>query len=131
MPSLDPKLQPEAFLVWRFRAIDELLFLGDGVAARASFLQAADWAEKAVVGSADGDDLRWVANLSRQTAAFLAQNPASLPARRSAWKSILALARDRKAEARAVLELRALGEEATFVPGQGWQFRRLNPGGAS
>ncbi len=125
LPFLDPKLQPNAFLVWRFRGIDELLFLGDGEAARQSFAQAAAWAEIAAARAANPEDLRLVAQLSRQTAAFLAENPASLPARRGAWQSVLALARDRKTVARAVLELRALGVEATLVPEKGWQFRPL------
>ncbi|HAN45910.1 MAG TPA: hypothetical protein DCQ32_05095 [Cyanobacteria bacterium UBA8156] len=125
LPFLDPKLQPNAFLVWRFRGIDELLFLGDGSAARQSFAQAAEWAEIAAERAANPEDLRLGAQVSRQTAAFLAENPASLPARRGAWKSVLALARDRKTVERAVLELRALGTEATFVPGEGWRFRRL------
>lgn len=122
---LDPTLQPLAFVVWRLRAIDELLFLGDGEAARQSFAQAAVWADIAAARAKDPEEFRLVARLSRQTAAFLAENPASLPARRGAWQSVLALARDRKTVERAVLELRALGTEATFVPGEGWQFRVL------
>ncbi len=125
LPFLDPKRQPNAFLVWRFRGIDELLFLGDGKAARRSFLRAAEWAETAAARAANPEDLRLGAQLSRQTAAFLAENPDSLPARRGAWRSVLALARDRKTIDRVVQELRALGEEATFVPGEGWQFRPL------
>ncbi|MDX1976805.1 MAG: hypothetical protein SFT94_03950 [Pseudanabaenaceae cyanobacterium bins.68] len=111
---LQPELQPLAYTVWRFKGIDQLLFLGDTAAARQSFLTAAEWAERATFR---GDELPGIENAaarSRETAAFLATNPDSRSARINGWALVLSSAADQKTRAVAIAELDKLGIRVEF-----------------
>jgi hypothetical protein len=83
-----------------------LLFLGQGEAAKQSFLTAALWADQSPEPEAAA-----VAQASRQTAAFLSQNPASRAAQISAWIQVLNLAVDERVQRRAIERIQALGGE--------------------
>ncbi|MGB7444685.1 MAG: hypothetical protein WA919_26760, partial [Coleofasciculaceae cyanobacterium] len=44
LKSMSPQTPDKSYYVWRYKGIDELLFLGDGQAAQQSFAKAAEWA---------------------------------------------------------------------------------------
>lgn len=120
LPRLGPKLPDRAYYIWRYKAIDELLFLGDSEAARQSFLKAAEWA--ATYDDAEGQS---IAASSAQTAEYLKTNPDSKAAQISAWTMVLANALDEGAQAVAVQRMQALG--ATLEPTSDGRFRIVLP----
>ena len=95
---------PRAYYVWRYKAIDELLFVGDTQAAQKSYETAADWAEQ----SSD-PEAALVAQLSRKTARFLMTDPNSKPAQINAWSQILVRAIDENIRQEAIAQIEALG----------------------
>ncbi|MDX2255543.1 MAG: hypothetical protein NW214_08520 [Pseudanabaenaceae cyanobacterium bins.39] len=112
LSSLDPKVQPDSYLIWRYKAIDQLLFLGDDKGARESYLKAADWAEQAIkLGTVSHreDGLKTVAELSRQSAQWLEQDRDLSKARIAAWSFVLQNAVDQKTVAIIAKELDRLG----------------------
>ncbi|MEM9264985.1 MAG: hypothetical protein AAGA46_05635 [Cyanobacteria bacterium P01_F01_bin.13] len=104
LASMRPNLPPRSYYVWRFKAIDELLFLGDGKAAKQSYEKSAEWAQQ----SSD-EEAPLVAELSSKTAQFLAKNPVSRAAQISAWAQVLVAARDEETEKIATERIEALG----------------------
>ncbi len=104
LKRLTPTTPEKAFYIWRYKAIDELLFLGDTDAAKESFLTAADWAD--VYQDEEG---RSIAATSRQTAAFLETNPSSRAAQISAWTMVLSSAQDEATREVAIQRIEALG----------------------
>ncbi len=120
---LIPEILPYAYTVWRQRAIDELLFLGDTQAARRSFLKAAEWVERATFGPDALEETKTVAQTSRATAEFLRTNPDSTPARIGAWVLVLSTAVDRKTTQIAIAELDKLGIAVVFEAGKGYSLR--------
>ena len=114
LESLTPITPPNSYLVWRFKAIDELLFLGDGKAAKKSFEKAAEWARQ----SSD-EQAPLIAEISTETAQFLAKNPVSRAAQMSAWAQVLVAAKDKQTEEIATERIEALG--GTIVVNEGGQ----------
>lgn len=106
--SLQPDAPEGSYYALRVLAIDQLLFLGDPQAAQRSFETAAEWAE--------GQGNRNAANLSRQTAAFLANNPNSKSAQVAAWAMILTTAPDPGARQTAIDRIRELGGQIIENP---------------
>jgi hypothetical protein len=100
---MTPTIPKNSYFVWRNKAIDQLLFIGDSEGARQSFEIAADWAEQ-------NNDLN-MAQLSRQTAAFLAQNPSSREAQINSWVQIATYAVDDITFDLAIERLEGLGAE--------------------
>ena len=102
--ALSPQIDDAAFQVWRLKALDQLLLLGDIPGAINSFERAADWTK--------GTSYAEVEPILRGTANFLRTDPNSKPVRVLAWGSIyeqaLALG-DKQTEARARQEILALG----------------------
>lgn len=96
----------DSFYVWRYKGVDELLFLGDSKAAEQSFETAAEWARESNLPESDS-----MASLSQQTADFLKQNPNSKAAQIGAWGSILSTAVDDEARNRAIENIQKLGGE--------------------
>jgi hypothetical protein len=111
--SMTPETPERGYLVWRYKGIDQLLFLGDGPGARQSFETAAAWADQSTDPQAPS-----VAEVSRQTAAFLAQNPASRAAQISAWIQVINYTNDEQTQRIAVERIEALGGEILAL-GQG------------
>ncbi|MCG8362917.1 MAG: hypothetical protein MJA27_06240 [Pseudanabaenales cyanobacterium] len=101
---LQPDSPPDSFFVWRYKGVEELLFLADSQAAQHSFESAADWASQS--SHPQGPEL---AEASRQTAQFLARNPRSKKAQINAWQSILANAFDDPTRQLAISRIEALG----------------------
>jgi hypothetical protein len=111
LKSLSPQGPPQSYYVWRYKATDELLFLGDAQAARKSYEKAAEWAS---VHS--DEESKNIARISRQTAGFLARNPVSKRAQVSAWAMVLNNATDDRTRELAISRIAALGGEVSFTP---------------
>lgn len=111
LASMTPQVPPQSYYAWRFKGIDELLFLGDSQAAKKSFEMTAAWASTyADIQSQE------VAAFSRRTAAFLAKNPNSKSAQIGAWSLILSTALDNRTRLRAIERIRALGGDVVITP---------------
>jgi len=109
LEQLTPTLPPDSFYIWRYRGVDELLYLGDGVAAQTSFQAAADWARQS-----PHPDAEFIAANSQGTADFLALNPVSKQAQANAWLSVLANAFDDATRQRAIDRIEELGGTVTI-----------------
>lgn len=117
--ALSPQINPKAFMLWRFKGLDELLLLGDIPAAIHSYEMAAQW----TLGTPEA----YLAPIFQQTADFLKQDPNSVPARFQSWLEVYAQAsslNDRQTQQRAEEALLDLGAtkqvnekgETYFVP---------------
>ncbi|AFY33537.1 hypothetical protein [Calothrix sp. PCC 7507] len=104
LKSLSPKIPEKSYYIWRYKGIDELLFLGNSPAAQKSFETAATWAS----GYSD-EESKNIVDISQKTANFLSQNPDSKYARISTWAMILNNKIDEKTRKRAISEIEALG----------------------
>ncbi len=109
LPFISPEIQYDAYTVWRRRAIDELLFLGDIAAARRSYLKAAEYADRANFPADALAETKFVAESSRESAEFLSKDPNSKSARIAAWGAVLTAAVDQNTFQIAVDELDKLG----------------------
>lgn len=99
--ALTPQVHPRAFLVWRFKALDQLLLVGDVKGAIHSLEMAAKWAK----GTPDEE----YAKFYQQTADFLKTDPNSTFIRFMAWNDVYHQAADKKVKARAKQEILKLG----------------------
>lgn len=104
LKHLGPQQPADSYYIWRYKGTDELLFLGDGKAAQQSYATAADWASQSSYPGA-----QQTAQVSQQTAQYLASNPTSKLAQINAWASILTTALDEATQQRAVEHIRDLG----------------------
>jgi hypothetical protein len=111
LQSLSPGVPKRSYFVWRFKGIDELLFLGDTTAAENSFATAAAWASKFT-----DEQSQSVAAISQRTAEFLRENPDSKNAQISAWTMVLNSQSDERTRARAIREIEALGAKIVSTP---------------
>lgn len=107
--SLSPDMENYPFMVLAYKAVDEILFLGDLKAAKNSYTKAAQWAEKS--NNETGDK---VAKLYRNTAKFLATNPDPTITQVSGWMMILERNNDPKVRKYAVQKIEELGGEVTI-----------------
>ena len=97
LKSLNPDQQPSAYTVWRYKATDQLLFLGDGKGARDSYLQAAAWGDRASLsGKKLVEDPKLVAEFSRQSAKWLEEDRDLTKAQIAAWSMVLKNVVDKK-----------------------------------
>lgn len=104
LQHMTPTVPDDSFYLWRYKAVDQLLFLGDGEAAQQSFQTAADWALQS-----SHADAPFIAENSQRTANFLATNPDSRFAQINSWFTILANAFDDETRQRAIERIEALG----------------------
>lgn len=111
LPLLSPTVPSRAYFIWRWKAIDELLFLGEIDAAQESFEMAAEWASVY-----DDEEGRAIANISRQSAEFLEADPDNKLVRINAWSSVFYNAVDDETRQRVIGELEALGAEVSISP---------------
>jgi tetratricopeptide (TPR) repeat protein len=97
LKSLDPDRQPNAYTIWRYKATDQLLFLGDAKGARESYLKAAEWADKASLSDEELVETHKIsADLSRQSAQWLKEARDLTKAQIGAWSLVLQNATDKK-----------------------------------
>jgi len=108
LQSLRPTAPVGSYYAWRQLAIDQLLFLGDGESAKRSFETAAQWA------TLQGDTN--IAQLSQQTANFLANNPTSKSAQIGAWSMVLTGVPDDRTRQTAIRRIEALGGKIVQTP---------------
>ncbi len=104
LARLSPKTPDQAYFIWRYKAIDELLFVGDSQAAQQSFEMAAEWASQY-----NDPQSQAIARSSRQTADFLETNPDSLAAQVSAWTMVYYNAFDANTQQLAISRIESLG----------------------
>jgi hypothetical protein len=104
LEQMTPTFPNDSFYLWRYKGVDQLLFLGDGVAAQQSFQSASDWARQS-----SHPDAALIAKSSQQTANFLANNPNSRLAQINAWLSVLGNAFDDATRQRTIERIEALG----------------------
>ena len=109
LERLTPTQPEDSFYIWRYRGVDELLYLGDGKAAQKSFQTAAEWARQS-----PHPDAPFMADNSQRTADFLANNPLSKQAQVNAWASVLANAFDDATRQTAIDRIEALGGQVTI-----------------
>jgi hypothetical protein len=109
LKSISPKYFPLAYLIWTYKATDQILFLGDIKAAKKSYETGAEWAE------ARGDDFgKKAAVRPRETAKFLGTNPNPTKARIYAWMQIFSDAKDQKTRLHALQQVQSLGAQILF-----------------
>jgi hypothetical protein len=112
LQALSPKTYSpnyDAYYLWIYKGMDEMLFLGDNEAAKKSYEMAVKWAEI----YNDEESLR-VAKRVRQSIEFLSKNPNSKVARIGVWSLVLSSSSDQKTVQRAVEGIRALGGDVTI-----------------
>jgi hypothetical protein len=118
--SLGPDRPPGSYYALRQLGIDQLLFLNDAAGARRSFETAAEWARAATTEDSDR-----VADLSQQTADFLANNPDSKFAQIAAWTMVLTTAPDDVTRQTAAQRIEAIGGQ--IVQGEDGSFSIVPP----
>ncbi|XFA72436.1 hypothetical protein RYO59_000661 [Thermosynechococcaceae cyanobacterium Okahandja] len=118
LTHLDPHYQLTAYLVWVFRAMDELLFLGRGLDAAQSYDRAADWAEL----QADAN-IRDAAPYYRSLAQTLRNDPDSRMAQMNAWIWALVNAVSDRSRETAIKNIERLGGKVSRLPDGSWQIR--------
>lgn len=109
---LKPQTPPQSYYVWRYKGIDELLFLGDGKSAQHSFEMAAEWAS-----FYDDAESKSVAAISHRTAQFLSRKPDSKIAQVNAWSMVLSNAvksNDKPSAQLAISRIQALGGQVSI-----------------
>jgi hypothetical protein len=111
LKSLNPWVPQNSYYIWRYKGIDELLFLGDTQAAKKSFTNSSQWASEH-----SDKESQQVASISAQTAEFLKTNPQSKYAQISAWAMVLSHQTDQKTEERAIRAILALGGKVISTP---------------
>lgn len=104
--SLSPDMENYPFMVLAYKAVDEILFLGDLEAAKNSYTKAAQWAEKS-----DDEIGDKVAKSYRNTVKFLATNPDPTITQVSGWSMILERNDDPKIRKYVIQKIRELGGE--------------------
>ncbi|MCC5618334.1 hypothetical protein LC605_25275 [Nostoc sp. CHAB 5836] len=111
LKSLSPWVPEKSYYVWRYKGVDELLFLGNAKAAQQSFTMAANWARN----FSDAES-QLIANTSQRTAEFLSRNPNSKYAQISTWSIVLNNHVDQRTQKRAIREIEALGGKVITTP---------------
>ncbi|MBD2495502.1 hypothetical protein [Nostoc sp. FACHB-280] len=109
--SITPQVPEKSYHIWRYKGIDELLFLGNDQAAQHSFGMAAQWAN-----NYSDPESKYIAQNSYQTALFLSHNPDSRYARIATWAMILSNGTDEKTRKRVIKEIEALGGKVISTP---------------
>lgn len=104
LQSLSPDINAEAYYLWIYKGIDEMMFLGDNESAKKSYMKASLWAEQS-----DHPNAKISAANTRQTAQFLEDDPDSVVAQIGAWTMVLSSTPDIKTKQRAIKQIQALG----------------------
>lgn len=99
------------YYLWFYKAIDQLLFLGDPQGAKHSYQMAINWAKE----TGDVHSPQLITRI-QEMIKFLDKNPKSKVAQIGAWAAVLANSMDEKSVKRVVKEIRALGGEVIQTP---------------
>jgi hypothetical protein len=111
LASITPQSSPDSYFLWIYKAIDELLFLGDSKAAKASYDNGIEWASYY-----DDDRSKAVAARMKVMSNFLANNPDSVEAQIGSWFQLLTNAKDDLTRQRAMNNIEKLGGKIEFTP---------------
>lgn len=111
LKSMSPQTPSKSYYIWRYKGIDELLFLGDAKAAKQSFEKAAEWAS-----TYPDEESQYIAGLSRKTAEFLSRNPNSKLAQVNAWAMVLSNTADARTRKIAISRIESLGGKVIVTP---------------
>lgn len=111
LKSLSPKVPLNAYYIWRYKAVDELLFLGDSQNAKESFKKASEWASLYT-----DEESQSLTKIFARTAQFLENNPDSKYAQFSAWIMVLNAAYDVETRQRAIRAIENLGGKVILTP---------------
>lgn len=111
----------DSYYIWRYKGIDELLFLNDGQAAQKSFEKAAEWAAES-----NDENSQLMASLSKQTAIHLASDSGSTQAKISAWSSILTTTLNDETRIKAIRQIRKLGGDVVLSSNGQFQIKYAN-----
>ena len=104
------KLSPDindAYFVWLYKGVDELLFLGDITAAKKSYQMAGDWAK--IAGN------EFIEKSARGTVKFLETNPDSRAPRVGAWMLVWISSQDEETRKLAKENIEKLGGKLVMV----------------
>ncbi|MEB3825885.1 hypothetical protein [Phormidium sp. CCY1219] len=115
--ALSPEMDPKAYMVWRYKGLDELLLLGDIEASIYSHEMAAQW-----VKATPEEDAAELAELYQRMAQFLRSDPDSTPVRFWAWNEVYHNAMTESVQLRAEEELLKLGAEKQITESGGVRF---------
>lgn len=110
--SISPE-NPMSYMIWMYKGVDELLFLGDNQAAKKSYEKAAEWAKVH-----DDETSKIIGARARETAEFLATNPNSKKAQASSWMMIYSNSKEESVKDFARQRIEALGGEIIITPYQ-------------
>jgi hypothetical protein len=110
--AITPERQkmPDAFYLWNYKGIDQILFLGDIKGAQNSYLNSAQWSRE--LGTEGGN---YSADRAMETVSFLASNPDPRKVQVAGWMSILTSTKDDRTRDRAIEQIKALGAEITVT----------------
>ncbi|WP_392481002.1 hypothetical protein [Nostoc sp. C110] len=111
LKSLSPFVPEKSYYVWRYKGVDELLFLGNAKAAEQSFATAANWAS-----NFSDPESQMIAHTSQKTAEFLNRNPNSKYAQIATWAIVLNNQVDERTQKRAIREIEDLGGKVITTP---------------
>lgn len=111
LASITPQSHPDSYALWIYKAIDELLFLGDAKAAKASYDNGVEWASYF-----DDDRSKAFSARMKVMSNFLATNPDSVEAQIGSWFQLLTNAKDNETRKRAVDNIERLGGKITITP---------------
>ena len=99
---------PDAYYIWLYKGIDEILFLGDLQAAKNSYQMSAEWASEA------GN--KKIAKSAKNTAEFLAGKPDTRQAQVGVWFMVWNNAKDERIRQIAEAKIESIGGELKVYP---------------
>lgn len=111
LESITPQSHPDSYFLWIYKAIDELLFLGDSKAAKHSYDKGIEWASYY-----DDDRSRATSARMKVMSNFLADNPDSVEAQIGSWFQLLTNAKDDPTRQRAIKNIERLGGKIKLTP---------------
>ncbi|MBO0351745.1 hypothetical protein J0895_22215 [Phormidium pseudopriestleyi FRX01] len=107
LAALSPEINPKAFLVWRFKGLDQLLLLGDIPGSIESHEMAAQWAL--------GTEYEGYADLYQSAADFLRTEPDSTRIRLWSWNEVYQNSMNESVKQRAEQEMLNLGASKQII----------------
>lgn len=114
LASITAQSHPDSYLLWIYKAIDEMLFLGDSAAAKESYDNGIEWASYY-----DDDRSKAVSARMKAMSNFLANNPDSVEVQIGSWFQLLTNARDDATRQKAVENIEKLGGKIIVSPNGG------------
>jgi hypothetical protein len=99
---------PDAYYIWLYKGVDEILFLGDLQAAKNSYQMSAAWA--------DQSGNQQIAEAAKGTAEFLATKPDTRQAQVGVWFMVWTSSKDERIRQIAETKIESIGGELKVYP---------------